>query len=191
MLLIADEIQTGLGRTGKMFACQHEGVRPDITVIGKALGGGFYPVSAALADRWLLGLFEPGEHGSTFGGNPLACVAALTTLAIIEEEGLLKGADRIGTKIRDGLAANLAGTSGIRTIRGKGLMIGVELDQPCGELVQRGLESGLLINVTAETVIRLLPPLNLKDDEVQMLIDRLSGIIKSFLDANVAAAAPT
>jgi acetylornithine aminotransferase len=189
-LLMLDEVQTGMGRTGKWFAFQHSGIKPDVMTLAKGLANGV-PMGACLARGEAARTFTPGKHGSTFGGNPLACVAALTTLAIIEEEGLLKGADRIGTKIRDGLAANLAGTSGIRTIRGKGLMIGVELDRPCGELVQRGLESGLLINVTAETVIRLLPPLNLKDDEVQMLIDRLSGIIKSFLDVNVAAAAPT
>lgn len=187
-LLMLDEVQSGMGRTGKWFAFQHAGIEPDVMTLAKGLANGF-PMGACLARGEAALAFTPGKHGSTFGGNPLACVAALTTLSVIEDEGLLEHAELSGRKIRDGLAAKLAGQPGFRAIRGKGLMIGIELERPCGELVQRALESGLLINVTAETVIRLLPPLNLKNEEVQMLVEKLGDIIKSFLGAGVAAAA--
>ena len=147
-------------------------------------GGGFLLGETSTAD-----VFTPGKHGSTFGGNPLACVAALTTLAVIEDEGLVARAGKLGDIIREGIAARLAGVDGIREIRGKGLMIGIELDRPCGDLVERGLEAGLLINVTADTVVRLLPPLNMKDAEVQLLIDGVSSVIKAYLTASKADAA--
>ncbi len=187
-LLMLDEVQSGMGRTGKWFAFQHAGIEPDVMTLAKGLANGF-PMGACLARGEAALAFTPGKHGSTFGGNPLACVAALTTLSVIEDEGLLAHAELCGRKSRDGLAAKLAGQPGVRAIRGKGLMIGIELEHPCGELVQRALESGLLINVTAETVIRLLPPLNLKNEEVQMLVEKLGDIVKSFLGAGVAAAA--
>jgi acetylornithine/N-succinyldiaminopimelate aminotransferase len=187
-LLMLDEVQTGMGRTGKWFAFQHAGIEPDVITLAKGLANGF-PMGACLARGAAALAFTPGKHGSTFGGNPLACVAALTTLSVIEDEGLLARAGLSGRQIREGLAAKLAGQAGVRAIRGKGLMIGIELDRPCGELVQRALESGLLINVTAETVIRLLPPLNLKSDQVQMLVEKLGDIVKTFLGAGVSAAA--
>ena len=134
-------------------------------------------------------MFTPGKHGSTFGGNPLGCVCALTTLAIIENEGLVERAGRLGRQIEEGIAKKLDGTPGVKEIRGKGLMIGIELDRPCGDLVVRGFGAGLLINVTAETVVRLLPPLNLKDAEVHTLIDGVAGLIKAFLHAAADTAA--
>ena len=185
-LLMLDEVQTGMARTGKWFAHQHLGIKPDVMSLAKGLGNGF-PIGACLARGAAASVFTPGKHGSTFGGNPLGCVCALTTLAIIEDEGLVERAGRIGQEIREGIARNLAGTTGVKEIRGKGLMIGIELDRPCGDLVVRGFASGLLINVTADTVVRLLPPLNLKDAEVQTLIDGVSGLIKAFLHSDAAA----
>ena len=187
-LLMLDEVQSGMARTGKWFAHQHLGIKPDVMSLAKGLGNGF-PIGACLARGAAAGVFTPGKHGSTFGGNPLGCVSALTTLAIIEDEGLVERAGRIGQKIREGIAKNLAGAAGVKEIRGKGLMIGIELDRPCGELVVRGFDAGLLINVTADTVVRLLPPLNLKDAEVQTLIDGVSGLIKAFLKAGADTAA--
>ena len=184
-LLMLDEVQTGMARTGKWFAHQHLGIKPDVMSLAKGLGNGF-PIGACLARGAAASVFTPGKHGSTFGGNPLGCVCALTTLAIIEDEGLVERAGRIGQEIREGIARNLAGTTGVKEIRGKGLMIGIELDRPCGDLVVRGFASGLLINVTADTVVRLLPPLNLKDAEVQTLIDGVSGLIKAFLHSDAA-----
>jgi acetylornithine aminotransferase len=187
-LLMLDEVQSGMGRTGKWFAYQHTGIKPDVITLAKGLANGF-PIGACLASGAAADVFTPGKHGSTFGGNPLACVAALTTLAVIEEEGLVARAGKLGDIIRKGIAARLAGVDGIREIRGKGLMIGIELDRPCGDLVERGLEAGLLINVTADTVVRLLPPLNMKDAEVQLLIDGVSSVIKAYLTASKADAA--
>jgi acetylornithine/N-succinyldiaminopimelate aminotransferase len=186
-LLMLDEVQTGMARTGKWFAHQHLGIKPDVMSLAKGLGNGF-PIGACLARGPAAGVFTPGKHGSTFGGNPLGCVCALTTLAVIEEEGLVERAGAIGRKIRERIAGNLAGTAGVNEIRGKGLMIGIELDRPCGDLVARGFDAGLLINVTADTVVRLLPPLNLKDAEVDLLIDGVAGVIKAFLNAGAGAA---
>jgi acetylornithine aminotransferase len=186
-LLMLDEVQTGMARTGKWFAHQHFGIKPDVMSLAKGLGNGF-PIGACLARGAAASVFTPGKHGSTFGGNPLGCVSALTTLAIIEDDGLVERAGRIGQKIRDGIAGILAGAAGVKDIRGKGLMIGIELDRPCGDLVIRGLEAGLLINVTADTVVRLLPPLNLKDTEVRTLIEGVAGLIRAFLHAGTAAA---
>jgi acetylornithine aminotransferase len=186
-VMIFDEVQTGMARTGKWFAHQHLGIKPDVMSLAKGLGNGF-PIGACLARGAAANVFTPGKHGSTFGGNPLGCVSALTTLAIIEDEALVERAGKIGKKIHDGIAKNLAGTAGVKEIRGKGLMIGIELDRPCGDLVIRGFEAGLLINVTAETVVRLLPPLNLKDAEVLTLIEGVAGLIKTFLNAGVDTA---
>ena len=189
-LLMLDEVQSGMARTGKWFAYQHTGIKPDVVTLAKGLANGF-PIGACLASGEAAEAFTPGKHGSTFGGNPLACVAALATLAVIEEEGLAARASKLGDLIREGIAAKLAGVAGIKEIRGKGLMIGIELDRPCGELVERGLEAGLLINVTADTVVRLLPPLNMKDAELQLLIDGVSSVIGTFLTASNADAAIT
>ncbi|MBL8502051.1 MAG: aspartate aminotransferase family protein [Rhodocyclaceae bacterium] len=179
-LLMFDEIQCGLGRTGEWFACQHAGVRPDVMTLAKGLGSGV-PIGACLAAGAAAGVFKPGNHGSTFGGNPLACTAALTTLAVIEEEGLLKRAAALGQKLRDDFAMALAGQAGIVSIRGDGLMIGIELDRPCGELVTRAIERGLLINVTADKVVRLLPALVFSDADAQELVAVLSALIREFL----------
>ena len=187
-LLMLDEVQSGMARTGKWFAYQHTGIKPDVVTLAKGLANGF-PIGACLASGAAADAFTPGKHGSTFGGNPLACVAALATLAVIEDEGLAARAAKLGDIIREGIAAKLAGVAGIKDIRGKGLMIGIELDRPCGDLVERGLEAGLLINVTADTVVRLLPPLNMKDAEVQLLIGGVSTLIRTFLTASKAGAA--
>jgi acetylornithine aminotransferase len=189
-LLMLDEVQSGMARTGKWFAYQHTGIKPDVITLAKGLANGF-PIGACLARGAAADVFTPGKHGSTFGGNPLACVAALATLAVIEDEGLAARAARLGDIIREGITAKLAGVAGVKDIRGKGLMVGIELDRPCGELIERGLEAGLLINVTADTVVRLLPPLNMKDAEVQLLIDGVSGVIRTFLTASKTDAAVT
>lgn len=179
-LLMFDEIQCGLGRTGTWFASQHAGVRPDVMTLAKGLGSGV-PIGACLAAGSAAGVFKPGNHGSTFGGNPLACTAALTTLAVIEEDGLLKRAATLGNKLRADFATALEGQAGIVAIRGDGLMIGIELDRPCGELVTRALERGLLINVTADRVVRLLPPLVFSDDDARELVALLAPLIREFL----------
>ncbi|OGA05638.1 MAG: acetylornithine aminotransferase [Betaproteobacteria bacterium RIFCSPLOWO2_02_64_14] len=185
-LLMLDEVQSGIGRTGRWFAFQHSGVRPDVMTLAKGLGNGV-PIGACLAAGPAGELFGPGSHGSTFGGNPLACTAALTTLRIIEDEGLMRNAVEIGDLIRSQLGARLSGQAGVREIRGQGLMIGVELAQPCGELVQQALDRGLLINVTADTVVRLLPPLNFSREQSAIVVAELSALILEFLARRPAA----
>ena len=175
-LLMLDEVQSGIGRTGTWFAFQHAGVRPDVMTLAKGLASGV-PIGACLAAGDAAGLFKPGSHGSTFGGNPLACRAALSTLDIIESEGLMANAVKMGDAIRAGLAQKLAGLPGVRQIRGKGLMIGIELDRPCKEIVEQALAAGLLVNVTADNVVRLLPPLIFTQEHVQHLVDGLAPII--------------
>jgi len=179
-LLMLDEVQTGMARTGKMFAFQHYGVMPDVMSLAKGLGGGV-PIGASVARGEAATLFQPGSHGSTFGGNPLACTAALATLDIIESEGLCKNADEIGARIRANLQRALAETPGVREIRGKGMMIGIELDRPCGDLVGLALDVGLVLNVTADKVIRLLPPLILTLEHARHLLDILIPLIESRL----------
>jgi acetylornithine aminotransferase len=181
-LFMVDEVQCALGRTGAWFAHQHAGIRPDVMTLAKGLGSGV-PVGACLAAGAAAGIFKPGNHGSTFGGNPLACVAALTTLDVIEQDGLLARAVKLGDAIRSGLKEALAGVAGVVGMRGEGLMIGIELDRPCGELVKLGIDSGLLINVTADTVVRLLPALVMSDAEAKQLVDMLSALIRKFLGA--------
>lgn len=181
-LYMLDEVQCGLGRTGRWFAHQHAGITPDIMSLAKGLGSGV-PVGACLVAGPAAGLWGPGNHGSTFGGNPLACVAALTTLAVIEEEGLLARASQLGADIQQGLRAALADVPGFVEVRGLGLMLGIELDRPCTELVGRALEAGLLINVTAEKVVRLLPPLIFTQSDAAELVDKLAGLIREFLTA--------
>jgi len=187
-LLMLDEVQTGMGRTGRMFAFQHYGVMPDVITLAKGLGGGV-PVGACVARGEAATLFQPGSHGSTFGGNPLACTAALTTLEIIESENLCQNASEIGAHIRSSLQRALAETPGVKDIRGKGLMIGIELDRPCGDLVKTALAAGLLINVTADNVVRLVPPLVMTRTEADQLVGELAPMIRSFLMKATPAAA--
>ena len=181
-LMICDEVQCGMGRTGKWFGYQTAGVQPDIATLAKGLGSGV-PIGACMVRGKAAGLFGPGNHGSTFGGNPLVSTAALTTISVIEEEGLLENAARVGALIRQGFGEALAGVKGVVEIRGHGLMIGIELDRPCGELVAKGLAAGLLINVTADSVIRFLPPLIFSENEARELVDRTAPLIKEFLAA--------
>jgi acetylornithine/N-succinyldiaminopimelate aminotransferase len=179
-LLMLDEVQTGIGRTGKWFGFQHTGVLPDVIALAKGLGGGM-PIGACLARGIAADVFTPGSHGSTFGGNPLACAAALATLEAIEQEGLLDNATRIGEYLRTGLRAALAGLTGVVDIRGEGLMIGIELDRPCAELVAIAREQGVLINVTADKVIRLVPPLIYGPAEADALIAAVASYVTLFL----------
>lgn len=179
-LMICDEVQCGMGRTGTWFGYQQVGAQPDIATLAKGLGSGV-PIGACMAGGKAAGLFGPGNHGSTFGGNPLACTAALTTIQCIEDEDLLGNAARIGELIRQLFAQALAGVSGVVEIRGRGLMIGLELDRPCGELVTQALAAGVLINVTGDKVVRLLPPLNFSENEARELVDRVAPLIKAFL----------
>ncbi|MDP1595058.1 MAG: aspartate aminotransferase family protein [Gallionella sp.] len=181
-LLMLDEVQTGIGRTGRWFAHQHANILPDVMTLAKGLGSGV-PVSACLTAGAATGTFKPGNHGSTFGGNPLACVAGLTTLNIVEQDQLLAHAEQLGQFIRQGFTAAMQGVKGVVELRGQGLMIGIELDRPCGELVKQALARGLLINVTADNVIRLLPPLVMSQDEAQQLLDILCPLVKEFLQS--------
>jgi acetylornithine aminotransferase len=185
-LLMLDEIQCGLGRTGRWFYYQHADFYPDVVTLAKGLAGGV-PIGACLARGAAAEVFKPGNHGSTFGGNPFACAAALCTLDAIEQEGLLANAVRIGDFIRAGFSASLADAKGVVAIRGIGLMMGIELDRPCAELAQRALDAGLLINVTVDKVVRLLPPLIMNQGEAQQLVDRLSALILDFLGQAAAA----
>jgi acetylornithine aminotransferase len=177
---MVDEVQCGIGRTGKWFAHQHAGIKVNVMTLAKGLGSGV-PVGACLTAGPAAEVFKPGNHGSTFGGNPLACVAALTTLTVIEEDRLLERAVVLGERIRAGLRARLAAQAAVVDIRGSGLMIGVELDRPCGQLVAAGLDAGILINVTADRVVRLLPPLVMTDVEADELVDKLSTVLLAFL----------
>jgi len=181
-LLMVDEVQCGMGRTGHWFAHQHAGIKVDVMALAKGLGSGV-PIGACLTAGAAAGIFKPGNHGSTFGGNPLACTAALTTLAVMEDDQLLPRAVILGQRICDRLREQLAGLPAVLDIRGNGLMIGVELDRPCGGLVAAGLDAGILINVTADRVVRLLPPLVMADAEADELVDTLVTVLKAFLDA--------
>ncbi len=181
-LLMFDEVQCGIGRTGSWFAHQQAGIKPDVMALAKGLGSGM-PIGACLAAGPAAGLFGPGNHGSTFGGNPLACTAALTTLSVIEGEDLLSRAATIGQRIRQALTEGLEGVAGVREVRGDGLMIGIELDRPAAELTKLALAEGLLINVTAECVVRLLPPLIYTAAEADELTVGLVPLIRRFLGA--------
>lgn len=178
-LMILDEVQTGLGRTGKMFAYQHSDILPDIVSLAKALGNGI-PIGACLARGKACGLFEPGKHGSTFGGNPFACHVAYTVLRVLQEEGLVAHADRMGQYLLHSLRESLSTKNIVKDVRGKGLMLGVELDRPCRDLLSIGLEKGLLFNVTRESIVRLLPPLIINQDEADQLVDRLTQCVTAF-----------
>jgi len=179
-LLMLDEVQSGIGRTGTWFAFQHTGIVPDVMSLAKGLGSGI-PIGACLAHGVAAEVFTPGKHGSTFGGNPLASIAGLTTLNAIKEDGLCAHAEQLGDWMRETFLAELKDLAGVVAIRNAGLMIGIELDRPCAELVEQALAAKLLINVTAEKVVRLLPPLVMSQGEAQQLVDRLVPLIRAFL----------
>jgi len=185
-LLMLDEVQSGIGRTGRWFAHQWLDVRPDVMTLAKGLANGV-PIGACLAQGPASQVFRPGNHGATFGGNPLAATAAYTTLRIIADEGLMENAVRVGDLIRTGLRDRLSGLPGVKEIRGKGLMIAVELDRPCSEIVQAALNRGLLINVTVDTVVRLLPPLIMRTAEAQQLVEGVAGLVREFLSEPATA----
>lgn len=181
-LLMLDEIQTGNARTGSWFNFQRSGILPDVVTTAKGLGNGL-PIGVCMASGDAATLLGPGNHGSTFGGNPVACAAAYATLEVMEKEDLCGRAEELGETIRAGFAEALSACEGVREIRGQGLMIGIELDKPCAELVDRAAQAGLLINVTAGSVVRLLPPLVFSDEDVLTLISTLSPLIMDFLSA--------
>jgi acetylornithine/N-succinyldiaminopimelate aminotransferase len=176
-LLMLDEIQTGLGRTGRFLAHMHNGIEPDVVTVAKSLGNGV-PIGACLARGPAAEVFHPGNHGTTFGGNPLACRVALSVLETLEREGLAARAAELGSRMLSGFKEGLEGLHGVRDIRGKGLMIGIELERDCGELVRQALERGLLINVTAGRVIRLLPPLILSDAQAAQIVETVSELVE-------------
>jgi acetylornithine/N-succinyldiaminopimelate aminotransferase len=180
-LLMLDEIQTGMCRTGRWFACQHEGVVPDVMTLAKGLGNGV-PIGACLAHGKAANVFKPGSHGSTFSGNPLVCRVGLTVIDELEKGKFASRAAKLGERLLAKLKAALAQVAGVKDIRGRGLMLAVELDRPCKELLQMALERGLLINVTADSVIRLLPPLILTDDEADILVRELARAVRAFLE---------
>jgi len=181
-LFMSDEVQCGLGRTGKWFVYQHAGFLPDVVPLAKGLGSGV-PVGACVVGGRAKGVFKPGNHGSTFGGNPLAMTAVVATIDTIKEEGLLANAARVGEVIRGGFPKR----DGIVEVRGMGLMIGVELARPCGELVRQALEGGLVLNVTADNVIRMLPPLVMNEAEAREVLARLRPLLEAFLEKRAAA----
>ncbi|MCG7873385.1 MAG: aspartate aminotransferase family protein [Candidatus Thiodiazotropha lotti] len=179
-LMMLDEIQTGVGRTGKLFAHQHNDILPDVMTLAKGLGNGM-PIGACLARGEAANLLAPGNHGSTFGGNPLACRVAMSVLDVVESQQLADRADKLGQRFQSEFEAKLAELPGVTSIRSKGLMVGIELERPCAELVGKALEKNLLINVTAGNVIRLLPPMILNDDECKEIIDKVSALVADFL----------
>ncbi|MGF1547838.1 MAG: acetylornithine transaminase [Thiotrichales bacterium] len=181
-LLMLDEVQTGVGRTGQWFAHQHTAIKPDVMALAKGLGGGF-PIGACLANGAAAEVFGPGNHGSTFGGNPLACAAASAVLDTLAEERLCENAATTGAYLLAGLREVLAPIPGVREVRGHGLMLGVELDRPCGTLVAQALERKLLINVTANSVIRLLPPLVLDRAQADEITTTLAPLVRDLLSA--------
>ena len=179
-LMMIDEVQSGMGRTGKWFAHQWADIKPDVMPLAKGLGSGI-PVGAVVAGPRAANIFQPGNHGSTFGGNPLSMRAGVETIRIMEQDKLMDNASRVGTHLMAGLRRELEGLSGVKEIRGLGLMIGVELNKPCGALTQRAAEAGLLISVTADSVIRLVPPLIFTTEEADEAIGLLVPLVKSFL----------
>ena len=183
-LFMSDEVQCGLGRTGKWFVYQHAGFLPDVVPLAKGLASGV-PVGACVVGGRAKGVFKPGNHGSTFGGNPLAMTAVVATIDAMKEERLLANAARVGEVISSGLA----GIPGTVEVRGMGLMIGMELAAPCGELVRQALDAGLVINVTAENVVRLLPPLVMSEAEGRMVVERLAPLVRAFVERSAQATA--
>ncbi|HVO59584.1 MAG TPA: ornithine--oxo-acid transaminase [Terriglobales bacterium] len=176
VLLVADEIQSGLGRTGKLFAYMHEGIKPDVVIIGKALAGGFYPVSAVLASNEILGIYKPGDHGSTFGGNPLGCAVARTALRVLLEERLVERSAELGAYFLDRL--NTLHSRDLKEVRGKGLWIGVELHSPARPYCEALKEEGLLCKETHDHVIRIAPPLVIKRDEIDWAFERIKKVVE-------------
>lgn len=179
-LLMIDEVQCGMGRTGKWFAHQWAGIVPDVMPLAKGLGSGV-PIGAIVAGPKAANIFQPGNHGTTFGGNPLAMRAGVETIRIMEEDNLLENAARVGAHLKGALARELGGLKGVVEIRGQGLMIGMELDRNCGVLTARAAEAGLLISVTADTVIRLLPPLIMTTQQADEVVSILAPLVKGFL----------
>ena len=179
-LMMIDEVQCGMGRTGKWFAHQWAGIVPDVMPLAKGLGSGV-PVGAVVAGPKAANVLQPGNHGTTFGGNPLAMRAGVETIRIMEEDGLLQNAATVGAHLQAALRAALGSLSGVKEVRGQGLMIGVELDKPCGALVGRAAEAGLLISVTAESVIRLVPSLILTVAEADEIVAKLTPLVKAIL----------
>jgi len=179
-LMMIDEVQCGMGRTGKWFAHQWAGILPDVMPLAKGLGSGV-PIGAVVAGPRAANIFSPGNHGTTFGGNPLAMRAGVETIRIMEEDGLLANAERVGTRLKTRLVTELMGHPGVRDIRGHGLMLGIELARPCGALTQRAADAGLLISVTADSVIRLVPPLIMTEAEADEVLHILLPLIKTFL----------
>ena len=180
-LLMIDEVQCGIGRTGKWFAHQWAGILPDVMPLAKGLGSGV-PIGAVLAGPKAAGIFQPGNHGTTFGGNPLAMRAGVETLRIMEEDGLLENAHRVGQHFKAAFEREFKGMAGVKEIRGQGLMIGIELDRPCGPLMGQALEAGLLISVTADSVIRLLPALIMTELEADEVVAILVPLVKQLLN---------
>ena len=179
-LLMIDEVQCGMGRTGKWFAHQWAGIQPDVMPLAKGLGSGV-PIGAVVAGPRAANIFGPGNHGTTFGGNPLSVRAGLETIRIMEEDGLLENAAKVGNHLLVALHTQLTGVAGVKQVRGKGLMIGVELDRPCGVLVNRCADAGLLLSVTADSVVRMVPPLILSAVEADEIVAKLVPLIKAFL----------
>lgn len=184
-LLILDEIQTSMGRTGQWFAFQHNGIKPDIMTLAKSLGNGV-PIGACLANEKTASIMKPGNHGSTFGGNPLACAAALAVIETIESEQLISKAAETGSYLLSGIKNKLQSISGVRDIRGLGLMIGIELENPCTELVSQALDKGLLLSVQVENVIRLLPPLILNKEQADTIIEQVSQLVSNWCQQEAA-----
>ncbi len=179
-LLMLDEVQCGIGRTGKWFAHQWAGIQPDVMPLAKGLGSGV-PIGAIVAGPRASKVLGPGNHGTTFGGNPLAMRAGIETLRIMEEDGVMANAATVGARLHAGLAEGLQGVAGVSEIRGQGLMVGIELDRPCGALLGQAAEAGLLISVTADSVIRLVPPLILSAAEADEMVAILVPLVRAFL----------
>jgi acetylornithine aminotransferase len=181
-LLMLDEVQCGIGRTGKWFAHQWAGIQPDVMPLAKGLGSGV-PIGAIVCGPKAADVLQPGNHGTTFGGNPLSMRAGIETLRIMEEDDLMGNAARVGAELKGALQAQLGGVPGVVEVRGQGLMLGIELDRPCGELLGRAAEAGLMLSVTADRVIRLVPPLILSGDEAAQIVAILVPLVKDFLSA--------
>jgi acetylornithine aminotransferase len=181
-LMMVDEVQCGMGRTGKWFAHQWAGITPDVMPLAKGLGSGV-PIGAVVAGPKAAHIFQPGNHGTTFGGNPLAMRAGVETLRIMEEDGLLENAHRLGLHFKAAFEREFKGMAGVKDIRGLGLMIGIELDRPCGPLMAQALEAGLLLSVTADSVIRLLPALTMSQAEADEVVAILVPLVKNFLNS--------
>jgi acetylornithine/N-succinyldiaminopimelate aminotransferase len=188
LLLMLDEVQCGIGRTGKWFAHQWAGIVPDVMPLAKGLGSGV-PIGAIVCGPRAANVFGPGNHGTTFGGNPLSMRAGIETLRIMEEEGLLSNAATVGAHLKSALQRELAGLAGVVEIRGEGLMLGIELDRPCGEILTRAMQAGLLLSVTADTVVRLVPPLILTVAEADEIVSILVPLIQAFLSGAESLAA--